>query len=359
MQNFRDLIWNREGNRIELAIQARIPDNLRTIIYNSDIKEVRYEISIHLSESEYSIQEEKILFLNPEECTEPFQRSLFPFVHNPVNTILTPNGKKGTKVIVSKRPGGNDKFYSEIVREANKTWAPSFKLGPKKSAFGNLVDDIERFPVSTWLRDFLTNGIQSFLLNSTALKHMSPPGQGSGFSMDGSNLPWVIDDLRKKNPILFKRWVSHIKTALPDIVDISTELRPDIFHRYIKIKYTNGLEVPSWMISDGTLRLLALTLPAYLSKNTGAFLIEEPENGIHPRAIETIYQSLSSVYDSQVMLTTHSPIILNLASLSDILCFAKTQIGSTDIVSGEEHPLLKEWQSSIQLGTLLASGVLG
>lgn len=104
--------------------------------------------------------------------------------------------------------------------------------------------------------------------------------------------------------------------------------------------------------------MLALTLPAYIPDYSGVFLVEEPENGIHPRAIETVFQSLSSVYDAQVMLATHSPIILNLAKLEDVLCFAKTADGATDIVAGTEHPALRDWQSNIELGMLLASGMV-
>src|SRR5512136_2903852 len=101
--------------------------------------------------------------------------------------------------------------------------------------------------------------------------------------------------------------------------------------------------VPSWTASDGTLRLLALTLPAYLPNMRGIYLIEEPENGIHPRAVETLFQSLSSVYNAQVLLATHSPVILSLAKAEQVLCFAKTLEGATDIVPGDQHPALRDW----------------
>ena len=55
------------------------------------------------------------------------------------------------------------------------------------------------------------------------------------------------------------------------------------------------------------MRFLALTLLAYLPDPAGPYLIEEPENGIHPRNVETVFESLSSVYDAQVLLATHSP----------------------------------------------------
>ena len=135
-------------------------------------------------------------------------------------------------------------------------------------------------------------------------------------------------------------------------------MRDDDRHRYLVLIYSGGLEVPSWMASDGTLRLLALTLPAYLDGLKKIFLIEEPENGIHPRAIETMYESLSSVYDSQILIATHSPVILSVARADQVLCFAKNEGGATDIVLGSEHPRLADWHGQIDLGTLFASGVL-
>jgi predicted ATPase len=107
------------------------------------------------------------------------------------------------------------------------------------------------------------------------------------------------------------------------------------------------------------LRLLALTVPAYLPDLTGTFLIEEPENGIHPRAIETVLQSLSSMYSSQVLVATHSAIALNMVDPSDVLCFGKDESGATDIVSGDNHPALKDWKrGEPDLGVIFASGIL-
>jgi predicted ATPase len=102
-----------------------------------------------------------------------------------------------------------------------------------------------------------------------------------------------------------------------------------------------------------------LTLPAYLSEFKGVYLIEEPENGIHPRPVETMFQSLSSVYDAQILLATHSPVILSIVKAEDVLCFAKTDEGATDIVIGSRHPALREWRGETNLGVLFAGGVLG
>ena len=89
------------------------------------------------------------------------------------------------------------------------------------------------------------------------------------------------------------------------------------------------------------------------------YLIEEPENGIHPRAVETVIQSLSSVYDIQVLVATHSPLVLSVLEPRQILCFARTDKGVVDVIGGSEHPYLVNWKRETDLGTFFASGILG
>ena len=42
-----------------------------------------------------------------------------------------------------------------------------------------------------------------------------------------------------------------------------------------------------------------------------------------------------------------------------LLCLGRDETAGTDIVSGSEHPHLRDWQRTADLGTLLASGILG
>lgn len=361
-KNFQDLLWQRSGNGFELAIEATIPQERQNLLRDPDFDTVRYEVAFGIDDQseEIAINAEKVLLKKKFPDGEaPRQYSFFPTSHVPPATIITPKGTRGTNLVINKVAGGNDNFYSEVYQEKGKGWAPAFKLGPRKSALGNLPEDESKFPVATWLKGLLTDGVQQFVLNSLLIRKASPPGQGRGFKPDGSNLPWVLEALQKKHPDNFQSWLEHLKTALPDLEDIRIVERPDDRHRYLVACYQGGLEVPSWMASDGTLRLLALTLPAYLPDFTGVYLIEEPENGIHPRAVETMFQSLSSVYDAQILLASHSPVILGMVQAEDVLCFAKTPEGATDIVLGSRHPALQNWQGTTSLGVLFAGGVLG
>ena len=359
--NPEELLFRRQGDKLELAIEARIPDELRKQTAKPEMGTARYEVAIGFDETQrqFEFKAEKFL-LKKTQAIEPPQHSLFPMPPDAPASLLTKGrGGRNYKTVVNKVPGGNDNFYNETYPKGGKGWAPSYKLGPQKSALGNLPEDAKIFPVASWFREYLKTGVQQFVLNSLAIRQPSPPTRVTGFLPDGSNLPWVVARLRQENEEKYRNWLAHLRTALTDLLDIATIERPEDKHCYMVYEYRGGLKLPSWMVSDGTLRLTALTLPAYLDDLKGIYLIEEPENGIHPRAVATVYDSLSSVYAAQVLLATHSPVVLSAAKMSDVLCFAKDDAGATDIVLGSKHPKLQKWHGEADLGTLLASGVLG
>jgi predicted ATPase len=254
--------------------------------------------------------------------------------------------------VVNKiQESGNDYYSAET-----SGWNNSFRLGPGKSALGNLPEDEERFPAATGFKRMLMEGVQRVVLSSEALRRPSPPGLPRMLLPDGSNLPWIVAGLEREPGL--KRWVDHLKTALPDLAGIKTVERLEDKHRYLVLEYRGGFEAPSWLVSDGTLRLLALTLLAYIPGLSGIYLIEEPENGIHPRAVETVYEALSCVYDAQILCASHSPLMVGRADPSKILCFARGTSSTTAIVRGSQHPKLKAWKGEVDLGTYFASGVL-
>ena len=202
--------------------------------------------------------------------------------------------------------------------------------------------------------------IRRLLLDGKRLREASLPSHGAwGLSPDGSNLPWLVRQLIEKDEARFRSWLDHVRVVLPELKGVRVVEREDDNRRYLMLAYGAGIEVPSWSVSEGTLRLLALTLVAYLPDEGAVYLIEEPENGIHPLAIEAVYQSLSSAYDSHVFVTTHSPTLLGCASPREVLCFARDQEGATDIVSGADHPRLGEWHRDADMDMLFAPDILG
>ena len=358
--NPQELLFRGKGDCLQLSVEARIPDRLRKLITTPELDTARYQVAIGFDDTQrqFEIKNETLLLKRSKEQLLPL-RDLFPSSLPTPSTLQDSIRGKSNKAVINKVPGGNDNFYSEIYSKSGKGWAPSFKLGSRKSALGNLIADEDSFPVATWFRSFLTDGVQQLVLNSLRIKNPSPPTRVDGFLSDGSNLPWVVARLRRQHPKRYSAWIDHLQTALPDLIDISTVERSEDKHCYMVYNYAGDYKVPSWLVSDGTLRLTALTLTAYLPDLHGIYLIEEPENGIHPGAVTTVYDSLASVYEAQLLTATHSPVFLSCAQLDDVLCFAKDSKGRTDIVLGSEHPALRKWRGEVDLGILLGSGVLG
>jgi hypothetical protein len=360
--NFRDLTFMRGGTRFELAVEALVPDHLRPTKETGErtgAEIVRYEVSLGETEPSGTISvvgENLWLKTGSEPEPPPAQRSIFPEPLTPPDHLVHPERARtprGWKKVVSKT-ATNDYFISET-----SGWNAPFNFGRNRLALANLPEEEARFPVAVWFRRLLTRGIQRLALSSDALRRPSPPGSVTEFLPDGSNLPWVIERFRNENPDDFDRWLAHVQTALPDVTDIDTVERQEDRHRYLRLTYRTTLQAPSWAVSDGTLRLLALTLVPYLDIPDRIFLIEEPENGIHPQAVETVFQALSATDDCQILCATHSPVLLSLAVPEQVLCFARTAQGATDIVRGDQHPKLAEWKRGTDLGTIFAAGILG
>ncbi len=260
----------------------------------------------------------------------------------------------GWRTVVNKTSSGNDYFKGE-----NSNWNNQFRLGPNRSALANMPEDETKFPIAIWVRKVFLEGVQRVVLAAEDMRRASAPGSPTHFLPDGSNLPWVVRRLRDSAPHRFRQWIAHVRTALPEIRNIEVVERPEDLHSYLVVEHENDLRAPSWVVSDGTLRLLALTLIAFLGVRDSIYLIEEPENGIHPLATETVIQALSHVYDCQVLCASHSPVVLSAVEPADLLVFARDATGATDIVPGDLHPHLREWKTGTDLGTLFAAGVLG
>lgn len=353
---FNELVWNRERGYFELVLEFHIPAD-KSKLY----KFARYEITLSQNETKGVILENEQLWLIKNENgldhkkQEREQLLLFPREPSAPEHIITQrrSNPTGWRKVVSKSDKGNDYFRSETT-----DWNITYRFGPQKASLARIPEDETRFPISLWIKNILMEGIQFLQLNSVDMRWPCRPDAPIAFEPSGSNLPKVVKYLQENYREIFNRWVEHVKTALPDIEKIEIEERPQDRFLYLVIHYQNELSIPSWLLSDGTLRLLAQTLIAYLPEQDKLYIIEEPENGLHPQAIETVVQSLSSVYNNQIILATHSPVVLRLAKPQDILCFSKTKTGAVDIVRGNDHPKLKDWKKDVDLATLHAAGVL-
>ncbi|MCD4782217.1 MAG: AAA family ATPase [Candidatus Eremiobacteraeota bacterium] len=361
-----EILWMNRGDKFALAVEMEIPDRIRKELAEK-WTHCRYEVCIGRFKLKYKEDQYLDIFqyIKNESKKNDLKKSYKEIEILSEKLILydDPNDKgedeQRKENVIIKNILGDTRFISETKREDHEL---EFNIKKGKSALSNIPEDESRFPVSLWLKETLRDRVQIISLNSEKMKTPCLAYGTPEYTSDGSNLPLVIKNFKKEHPDQYKDWIKHLQTFLCDLKDIRIIEREEDRHLYIKAKFkfekNYQIEIPSWLLSDGTLRMIALTLLAYLPYKDYIFLIEEPENGIHPLEIETAYQSLSSIYDSNAMVATHSPVLLSCAELDELICFRKEKGGLISVVRGTDHPRLKNWKDSPNLSILFASGVM-
>ena len=360
--NFQDLVWGRpkEELKFELAVEFDLPEEiLEKLPPEKNYRIFRYEVSIREDKDQGVMIESERGILMPQQDVAPRQPELFPDPPPPPDTILRGGGRPGSRTVLSKSEGKSDSFSHEVTEKPGG-WISNFSFGPRRSTLKNLPESPEKLPAATYVKRTLEQNVQALFLNSMKLRQPSPPEfNRNGFAPDGSGLPWAVRRLWEENRQDYEDWLEHVQTVLTDLAHVHVVEREDNRHAHLVLEYGTGVKVPSWTESDGTLRLLALTLLAYLPNQNEIYLLEEPENGIHPMAVDCVYASLTSIYDSQILFATHSLVVLKMTRPEEVLCFAKNAEGATDIVRGSDHPRLIGWQESNDIELLFATGIFG
>ena len=356
--DLEDLTTGRLRDRFEVAVELGMPERSGDLLPDWKNARCRYEVAVGKTQEtdETAILAERVLIL-PEVASEKdraVQPSLFPEAGAFPSTLASPR-IRGSKTAVNKVPGGHDKFYDET----RTGWDHTFKLGPGKSALANLPADESRFPVSAWLKNVLANGVRWFSPRGAAMRAPSPPGPHEGMGPEGENLPWQVARLEENATGRLSAWVSDLKAVLPEIRTVRSVERPEDRYRYLTVEFENGLALPSWTLSDGLLRLLALTLLPHAVDGEGIYLVEEPENGLQPSGVEAAFRALAAVETAQVLVTTHSPVALRSLDPAEVLCFSSDGSGRTTVTPGGESEALEAWRSRVELEALRGGGILG
>ena len=120
-----------------------------------------------------------------------------------------------------------------------------------------------------------------------------------------------------------------------------------------------GQLVPASQASDGTLLVLAYLSILYLPKPPRLLLVEEPENGIHPKRLRDILEILRSLVHeqshTQVLLTTHSPYGLDLFKPEEVTLCTKLDTGEIKTTRLSDSPAVLQQLDVFTLGEIWTS----
>lgn len=125
-------------------------------------------------------------------------------------------------------------------------------------------------------------------------------------------------------------------------------------------------DVPAWQMADGELCFIALLSLIFAPPALAAplYCVEEPENHLHPRLLETLVELLRQEQQAagpeaaQVLATTHSPQLVDRVGL-DALVIVDKREGATVCRRPEDKVALRDLLEEAGLGELYFSGALG
>jgi predicted ATPase len=110
--------------------------------------------------------------------------------------------------------------------------------------------------------------------------------------------------------------------------------------------------IPAWMLSEGTRRITAILALLVRDPPPTLLCIEEIENGLDPWTVKAILRHLQDAASrgTQVLLTTHSPWVLDDVPMDSIL-LVRRRGGDTQYEHFASLPEVREFDDSVPAGT--------
>lgn len=188
-------------------------------------------------------------------------------------------------------------------------------LGLNHAVASNLqFSGATRYPDFDRLRTELGRWHTYYLDPRMAMREPQPPRELSAIGPRGEWIAPFLHRLQESEKL--KKHFAAIRRALhsaiPSIEGLDVDLDKSRGTLDIQISQ-DGTPYSSRVISEGTLRVLALCAIAANPTPSSLVAFEEPENGVHPRRIEVIADLLTSMAEpggTQVIVTTHSPTLI-------------------------------------------------
>jgi predicted ATPase len=181
---------------------------------------------------------------------------------------------------------------------------------------------------------------------------------------EGRNIAEYLLWLREQGEEYLDSLIRKMRFVLPYMSNIEPHVIKETINKTIELRLYesghNNKPIPGWLLSSGTLRILALLAMFETPNRPSVLFIDEIENGLDPRTIGLLLSQIESVFEDesmQVIVTTHSPYFLDLVPLESIIVSERVQDGSSYHIPNNEESL-NLWKERFLPGKLYTMGSL-
>ena len=216
------------------------------------------------------------------------------------------------------------------------------------------ISDFRRFIEGWYLSYFTPDAAHSLPL----------AGPQQHLNVRGDNLGNVVQFMEREHPGRFKTILNRIADKIPGIDRIDTERTTD--GRLLLRFNDKGFQDPFYaqQVSDGTLKVFAYLLLLEDPSPHPFLCIEEPENGLYHKLLETLANEFRKHASrgrsrSQVFVTTHQPYFVDALEPEEVWILEKGADGFATIRRASDDPIVNNMVAEgLPLGGLWYSDYL-
>jgi len=222
---------------------------------------------------------------------------------------------------------------------------------------------LKEHPRISGFRKFIQNWYLSYFTPDAA-RSLPLAGPQKHLNIHGDNLGNVVQYMERECKGKFQNVLNKISEKIPGIENIRTEKSPD---GRVLLQFNNkGFQDPFYaqQMSDGTLKIFAYLLLLEDPEPLPFICIEEPENGLYHKLLETLAGEFRShtknrKHSPQIFVTTHQPYFVDALSPDETWVLEKGNDGFSTIRRVSDDPIVKAMvEEGLPLGSLWYSDYL-
>jgi predicted ATPase len=265
-----------------------------------------------------------------------------------------------------------EKHCPLITRDGEGRWLVNanserlVSIQAERSAMELAPPNWEGYPLKWFAQNW-----RYYQLVPALMKQINQVTAGGVLDRHGQNLSAWLMWLQTRSPESFERVTEAARDIFPDIRRLLTWPTQQGTVSLASQEQALVRPTPIFQMSDGEVVFVAfLSLICAPDDLSGTlFLVEEPENHLHPKLLETLIALLRQVREevagrkvapSQIMLTTHSPYFLDQMTLDEVIWVEKKN-GETRVIrpSDKDHLRKLVEDEALGRGDLMFTGALG
>jgi len=333
------------------------------VYYKEDgnARPITYELSIDLDKSGRPyVQKERL------RQRRKGQRHGWPFSFLALNEgkgVVWKGETEGGKLEEEHGDADLLKLMESVATAEESTATEVVELSDSRRLGITTLGTLKQHPRISTFRQFIEGWYLSYFTPDAA-RSLPQAGPQKHLNLHGDNLGNVVQFMEREHKERFQRILKNIAAKIPGIDKIDTERTSD---GRLLVRFNNkGFQDPFYaqQMSDGTLKVFAYLLLLEDPTPPPFICIEEPENGLYHKLLETLAKEFrehatGKKGGSQIFITTHQPYFVDALAPEEVWILEKGADGFATISRASDNPLVSALvEQGLPLGGLWYSDYL-